>query len=518
MDIQPLSGINGRDEDRRRPSLRSAPRSGRPPFLSGLFVGLLMGLLAGLFAAGPAVATNGLEMIGIGARSSAMGGASSALADDAIALIDNPAGIARLGRRHLDVSFSIATPLMNHDNPLNDARAHRDTVDAFYGFYPMPLVAYAQPVHGWPELSWGAGLFVPGGLGADYTLNHELWPDGASYHSKLIFSKFVTAVGLKLTDRLSLGAGFHVGFGWMDIWQPFAIGPDFAEGSTGGSASELIAPTYGEVFQRMGYDEVNCLFTMKQANSLGFGANVGVLYDLSDQVTLGASYTSPMPLRWKARATMDMTDQYLQASRQFGMPLDLAFVAFGLSPEDGMISRTDVEFSLDWPQRVNVGVAYRPSSRLLFAVDFAWINWAETMKSFIMEFSSISNPNHNKMIGLDACARGMPLNWKDQYVVAFGIACEVGRETTLRAGYNYGENPVPGNTATPTFAAIVEHHLTLGVGKIWGRMELNAAFEYALGNTLETGESLVAAEFDGSRNELTEFIFHFALTWRGFGK
>ena len=470
-----------------------------------------------LFFDRTALATNGMEMIGIGARSSAMGGASCAIADGAVALIKNPAGIARLGARHFDLSFSILSPLLNFQNQSNDTDANRDTLDAFYGFFPMPLVAYAQPVPAWSRFSWGAGLFVPGGLGADYTLVHPLWPEGASYHSMLIFAKLVTGFAYRITDRLSVGAGLNGGFGWMDIWQPFATSPDFAQGSTAGSPAMILAPTYGQVFQKMGYDEITCLFTMQQANSFGLGANVGLLYDVNDQIRIGVSYTSPMPLQWKARGKMDMTEQFLEASQRFGMPLDLAYVAFGLSPEAGMVAYPDVEFRLDWPQKINFGIAWRPYHGLLLAFDFTWINWAKAMDAFVMEFSSISNPNHQKMIGADCCVRSLPLNWEDQYVFAFGLAYELGHGTTVRTGYNYGQNPVPGDTAMPTFPAIVEHHITLGVGKIWGNLEVNAAFEYALSKTLETKESLVAAEFDGSRNELSEFIFHFALTWRGIG-
>ena len=36
------------------------------------------------------------------------------------------------------------------------------------------------------------------------------------------------------------------------------------------------------------------------------------------------------------------------------------------------------------------------------------------------------------------------------------------RTWTLRAGYNYGENPVPDETLTPLFPATTEHHLSVG--------------------------------------------------------
>ncbi len=181
------------------------------------------------------------------------------------------------------------------------------------------------------SLSWGAGLFVPGGLGADYKLVHPYWPEGAPYHSQLIYTRTVAALACRITTRLSVGVGFNAGFGWMDLWQPFATSPDFAKGSTADSPASLIGPTYGSVFQRVGYQEVTCMFTMRQAFAFGVGANAGLLYDVTDKIRVGVSYTSPMPLRWKARATMDMDRQFHEAADRFGISSSLAYKAFGLS-------------------------------------------------------------------------------------------------------------------------------------------------------------------------------------------
>jgi len=459
-------------------------------------------------------ATNGMEMIGFGARSAGMGGVSVGIADGAASLIRNPAGIAHIGKAQLDVGIGVMTPSMSFKNPWNDSSSNRDTHSSFYGFYPMPMLAYARRIDALPRMCWGLGLFVPGGLGADYDLAHPLWPEGAPYHSQLIYARGVAAAGYQVTRRLSVGVGLNGGFGWMDLWQPFATSPDFAQGSTAGSPATLIGPTYGSVFQRVGYQEVTCMFTMRQAFAFGIGANVGILYDVTDRIRVGLSYTSPMPMRYRARATMDMTRQFQEAAGRFGISQSLAYRAFGLSQAAGMKDYPDVEYRLDWPQQAGVGVSAYPIQRLLVAVDFRWINWSATMDSYVMDLSSFSNPNFIRMIGANACTRSVPLNWRDQFVIACGAAFEAGRGWTLRAGYNYGRNPVPADTAMPTFPAIVEHHATVGVGKRWKRLEAAAAFEYAFKKNLLTTESIVADFFNESQNELEEFVLHFTLTWR----
>lgn len=425
---------------------------------------LLWSVLLAYITGGSAWATNGMEMTGIGARASAMGGATTALEEGPANLVKNPASISFLATPQFDVGLSILSPILHFRNALNDTAANRNTHEAMYGFFPMPLLAYGKPFGRDPRLSWGIGLFVPGGLGADYSLDHELWPTGVSYHSQLIYAKVIAAIAYRIADRISAGAGLSLGFGWMDLWQPFATQPDFAQGSTSGTLAGIIAPTYGMVFTRMGYEEVTCRFTMRQATSLGVGLTIGLRYAPTASLSFGIAYTTPMRLHWKARSTMDMTEQFAVASNRFGLPVDLASVAFGLSPGLGMVDHPDVAFRLDWPQKVTIGIALRPTQKIVCAVDVSWINWAATMDRFVMDFSSLSNPNFVKMIGGNTCRRTLPLGWRDQYVAAVGGAYELGRGITLRAGYNYGRNPVPAETALPTFPAIVEHHLAVGVG------------------------------------------------------
>ncbi len=479
---------------------------------------LACGLLIVLVLSPAAMATNGMEMIGYGARSAGLGGAGSAVGDGAVSLAQNPAALSLVGVRQFDLGFSVLAPVLHFRNGLNNKAGNRDTHQAFYGFFPMPMFAYAQPLASRPGLSWGAGLFVPGGMGADYGLVHELWPEGVSYHSMLMYAKLMAGASYRITPRLSVGIGLNVGFGWMDIWQPFATSPDFAQGSTDKTPAKIIAPTYGQVFQRMGYDEVTCLFTMRQATAFGVGADVGLLYEVNRWISVGVTYTSPMQLKWHARSTLDMTRQFLAAAEGFGVPLELASLGFGLSPEAGMVAHPDVEFQLDWPQKAGLGVAVRPVSRLLVAFDFTWINWSATMDVFEMKFSSLDNPNFIKMVGADGCVRSVALNWEDQFVFAVGAAYRIGHGITLRTGYNFGNNPVPGNTAMPTFPALVEHHVALGLGKSWGRFEINTAFEMALKKNLGTNESLTARTLNNSRNELSEYIFHVTFTWKGKGE
>ena len=125
--------------------------------------------------------------------------------------------------------------------------------------------------------------------------------------------------------------------------------------------------------------------------------------------------------------------------------------------------------------------------KLLFEADFKWLNWANA-----------DGYRH--------------FDWKDQYVFGIGAQYKPIPKLALRLGYNYGNNPVKphnnfvgGNplnpaappmttiqgTAIPTyyfetfrtlgFPAIVEHHLTMGIGyDVTERFTVNVGYHARL--------------------------------------
>ena len=66
---------------------------------------------------------------------------------------------------------------------------------------------------------------------------------------------------------------------------------------------------------------------------------------------------------------------------------------------------------------------------------------------------------------------------------------------SIRAGYNYGSNPVPAETLMPLFPAIVEHHITGGIGIAPSKdLAFDIGFEFVPEVEDEVETSLVANE------------------------
>jgi long-chain fatty acid transport protein len=203
----------------------------------------------------------------------------------------------------------------------------------------------------------------------------------------------------------------------------------------------------------------------------GFGAQVGAIYKPVDSLSLGVTYIS-------------------------GLKVDHENVTF-----DPLTGRRD-DLELESPQQLGFGVAFHlMGSQLLLEADAKWVNWAD--------------------------AEGYEdFDWDDQWVFAVGAQFEAMPNLFLRAGYNYGENPVKEHNGFGDpfgyferlriigFPAIVESHLTLGFGYQFSpAFSLDLGYVHAFEETIKESGTLMGqpATFESS---LSEDSLDFGLTWR----
>lgn len=164
--------------------------------------------------------------------------------------------------------------------------------------------------------------------------------------------------------------------------------------------------------------------------SYGASVRVGALYQVNNMVTLGATYQS--------KTNMSKFDDYA-----------------AMFPNAG-------EFDL--PATYGVGIAIKANDKLDIAFDVMRIEYEGV--------DVTGNLARNTLFGLNQHGFG----WEDQTVFKLGMAYKYSSDLTLRAGVNYGEQPI--NVATAAGNAdditsdfntlspgIVETHLTLGFTK-----------------------------------------------------
>ena len=182
-------------------------------------------------------------------------------------------------------------------------------------------------------------------------------------------------------------------------------------------------------------------------SSTGYGLRIGWLGNITPSVTLGATY--------QTKTRMSTFDKYR-----------------GLFAEQG---------DFDIPSNYGVGIAVKLTDTTTVAADIVEIKYSDT--------PSVNNPIANLMVSgnLLGSNNGGGFGWRDMTVVKLGISHQYQNGLTVRAGYNYGRQPIPESETMFNVLApgVVEDHLTLGA--TWAmssKSELTVGYMHAFKKTI----------------------------------
>jgi long-chain fatty acid transport protein len=372
-------------------------------------------------------ATNGLNLIGYGAESIGMGGADLAVARDTSAIATNPAGLSQIQEPLLNVTAGLAYALdvSHHDRFGNDEQVANNPIGS-------GSIGFADRLGDSP-LVWGVGLFAQGGAGVVYEDIASPFGTKDDLSSLLRIGKLSSSLAWAVDESLSLGATLE--FFYSDLEQE--VFPETSFADPGGQQAFFFGSE------------------LRDLSGVAPGLRIGVLYRLNDRLSLGIAYSG------KAELVLN------------GGTADINMSAIGL----GKVRYRKVEAKgIDKPQELGVGVAWQATDSLLLALDLSWIDWSDAVRQSELRLRKPDNPLAPQQIN-----QSTQLDWRDQYVLAVGFAYDLGPETQIRGGYNYGRNPIPRKNLSPLLAPIVQHHFTLGAGRRLSRAwRLDAALEYDL--------------------------------------
>ena len=227
------------------------------------------------------------------------------------------------------------------------------------------------------------------------------------------------------------------------------------------------------------------------SSGYGYGAQLGLVYRPDEHIAMGLVYTTAQEVDHENVISL-------------GGPM--------------------MDLKLENPQQIGAGIAYEiDEGRLVLAADVKWINWADA--------TGYSD-----------------FDWGNQTVVALGLQYEAIKDKlVLRAGYNYGKNPVkehndwngsfdfttgmPNDVTVvqgimmPTyfyetfriigFPAVVESHITAGLTYQFSeRFAMSFAFMKALEKDIsETGTGPTGAPTT-LKSSLSETSVELGLSWK----
>ncbi len=394
------------------------------------------------------MATNGINLIGFGAESTLMAGADTAVARDTSALNTNPAGLTQIKGQAFD---GFGTMLRTID------LAHKDSFDndvhASNRYTFLGGGGYAKSLDSVPCTA-GVGLFAQGGAGGVFKHVDNVFGTRDRLSSLFGIAKIIPGMGCQITDKLSIGASVALIYASLDQ-EVFPNTP-----TQGGLAS----------------------YKLEDTQSLKTGFKLGMMYQLTPEVTLGASYTSKT---------------------------ELPLTGGEMTVNDNVLGKVKYRHAsvkgLALPQEIALGIALKPTDDWLLSFKLNWIDWSGAIKDVTTE---ASGPNNALAQPIQLTTAG---DWKNQLVFATGAAYTLNEKTTLYAGYNYGRNPVPKENSSSLLAAILEHHFTLGAARqITPEWKLTGGMEYVANAKVDYTSPLF-----GNAEVRNEALFlHFMLSRR----
>lgn len=400
---------------------------------------LLFGMAVLLIAPPTARATDGHLMHGVGAIHSAMGGAGIASSPSILgAFYVNPAGLAAFRGSRFELGFELFKP---QRTLASSAGTVSGSTTSTSDFVPIPAFGWTNGFMN-DRLVVGVGGLAIGGFGVDYgtdPTNPILAPRPNGFgqmYSNFSAMRIAPAVAYSLTPKLRLGAAVNVDWASLGV-NPMPVGaPAFDPGPDN---------TPGTADDRAYYSGV-----ANGDGAFGGGFQLGVQYQATRRVALGAAYTSP---------------QWFQ-SFQWNAVYENPFMG------NFMRGRT-IRFRMDMPAVYGAGVTVFPTEKLTASFDGKYLDYANT-KGF-------DESGYNA----DGSVKGF--GWKGIWVGAAGLEFRPQRQWALRAGYNYSENPVPASLSmyNAPAPAVVQHHLTGGVGYCFGNgFGIDLAVYHAFENSI----------------------------------
>ncbi|GFO65633.1 outer membrane protein transport protein [Geomonas paludis] len=321
-------------------------------------------------AAGYAVFTHGASALG-------QGNAVTAHTSDASTIFYNPALINKLDGTQVLAGTTAIISSREYSSSAGGNDASNDSV-----FFPSHLYV----THKFnDQASAGLGIFNPFGLGTRWDSN---W-DGRYIATKSTLRTFdINPVfSYRVIPSLTLAAGLDVML--LDATLERKV-------FTGG-------PDVGSKFK---------------GDGTGVGFNVGAAYDITRDLTVGASYRSQVHVDISGDAT-------------FSVP---AFNSGG---------KTD----LTLPPQFTAGVAYKGIDKLTMEAGVRWEGWSK--------FKSLE-------IRLDNNRLVMQRDWKDTWGLNLGGRYQLDPRVALSAGYVYGGSAVPNSTFEPSIPDAKTHVFCAG--------------------------------------------------------
>ena len=266
------------------------------------------------------VNAGGFQLNEHGAKPMGMGGAFTAIANDASAIYWNGAGLTQIAGTQLMLGTALITPVTSFRGvapQITEYNMEKQT------FFPSHVFAAFRANE---KIVWGVGITTPFGLGTKWDKN---WVGKyLAVETELQTFSFMPTFAYSLTNDFSFSASFVYSYGTVLI-----------------TRQNSQAPFAGDAHIELEGDDKDA-----------FGYQFGLMYKPSKNVSIGVSYHSEIDYKFKGTANSEGSQQLIDAKR---LPND-----------------ADIEADLTTPMNFAAGIAFDPFSQLTLSLEYQYIGWS----------------------------------------------------------------------------------------------------------------------------------------------
>ncbi len=400
-------------------------------------------LVAALAVATPNIAqAEGYALQNWSARGAALAGGLVARGGDASVAAYNPAAMTELEGTQIMLGGEFILPQIT----MEFAKSGRENAKSYNFFVPNAYLTHKVN----DKLAVGLATYSRFGLGSEY--ESEWAGRYSTYHATILTSTVSPVVAYKVTDKLSLGAGFEISGITVDMKQK--------------------APN---PFAALGYADVDVDVTGDLA--FGYAFNLSAHYRFNDQ--------------WAAGLVYRMGPRY---------DIEGDFTTIAPTPLGTLTTVVDASATLDTPDQINLAVAYAPTEKLSFEAGFAYVMWSEYQN---LDITHGNTTTYN------------PKDWDDTYFFSLSAEYDALDWLTLRAGVSYETSPMNHKHAEYILPTDGRINYSVGAGFHKDDWTLDLGYTYHDINTLDYNESTATGVDQASRAINTDaHAFSFNLSYK----
>ncbi|MDE6490498.1 MAG: outer membrane protein transport protein, partial [Muribaculaceae bacterium] len=292
----------------------------------------------------------GYQVNTLSARQGGMAHTGTALKLGAESQLFNPAGMGFMDHT-LDISASVSGVMATGYATIDGTRHETSNKVS------TPLMASAA-FSIYDFLKAGITIYTPYGSSINWTEN---WP-GAVLNQSVDLATYTIqpTIAWKITPRLSIGAGLTIAWGNVNLNKGLVV-----------PATVDMTLAAAGIPYRFG-DTTPASVNLTGTATVATGYNIGIMYDITDRWTAGASYRSLMKMRVKA------------GNASVSYANDIARTA--LSSLD-VLNEANFKAEMPMPATLSIGTSYRPTNKITLALDAQLTFW-NAYRTLDIEFLS----------------------------------------------------------------------------------------------------------------------------------